>query len=400
MKKIVTTILAILVCVSFSLSMGCSPTSTHTQHVWESTYTYDGTKHVRSCTVSGCNVKDEIVDHVFGDYTIEEGYHYQKCTIEGCEEISQKVPHQMEGHYCIEDMVMHRIVKCSVCDYKDYSADSPLEIDILVKPSDSNKSQIINGAKSGDVVAFAKGVYSSFEGKMYQENITYIAETGTSISVINCAEKSATYENFTITGLSKEVGFNFNYTTSGVTIKNCRFTAFGGIYARYNSSDTKIINNLTVENCVFKDVGVSSDADNASAIVLTHYNGLTIKDCVFDTVEYNAMQVGEHANGGEVLITGNVFKDMGSRVVYLVNVNNLTSCEISDNIFYDHHDNYSATGDGGVKKDSGVYIHTRSTSGALHIGTNKWVNIPADDAKYIAPFADYHVLLQLLYIVD
>ena len=131
---------------------------------------------------------------------------------------------------------------------------------------------------------------------------------------------------------------------------------------------------------------------------IQEYNGLTVKNCTFENVEYNAMQLGNNVANGVVVIDGNIFKDIGSRVIYLVYIDGLTSCTIENNLFYDNTDSLLLPGDldDGIKKESGIYIHSKSTMGNLLVGKNFWEEIPDCDTLYIAPVANYNANEQAL----
>lgn len=302
----------------------------------------------------------------------------------------QVCQHQYTSGYFLEDNKMYIGEKCSICDEIKKENAQVIEVDVVIAEN-NNKMSSVN---SGDVVAFKKGAYNTVTAKRNVESVIYIAETGVTVNSINATYSKATYENFTVLGHASENAFNFPYDVSDVTVKNCYFTEYGGIYSR--SAGIKITN-LTVDNCVFKDItaGLSEDEKRDSAIVITRYDGLTVKNCSFENVSYNAMQVGEHENGGEVLIENNVFKNMGSRVVYLVRTDRLTDCLVAGNTFYNHDHVYSDP-EAGHKKDSGIYIHCKSETGIIKVGVNTWETVPEFDRMYIAPVAEYNQQEQLV----
>ena len=135
-------------------------------------------------------------------------------------------------------------------------------------------------------------------------------------------------KNVTIEGIA----FNLNGVTLGnatnITLKNCEFSYQAVIVS------SGIVTNLVVDGCKFVNILNSL----TTAIKLYKYDGLTVKNSVFENGEYNALQIGNDYAGGVVKIENNTFKDIGSRVIYLVYVENLVSCEIVGNKFYDNTD--------------------------------------------------------------
>ena len=189
--------------------------------------------------------------------------------------------------------------------------------------------------------------------------------------------------NFALKGI--ELG-----RAENVNIKNCGFSLNANII---NLSGCTVTN-LVIDGCFFVNISNSL----TSAMKIQDYDGLTVKNCTFENVEYNAMQLGNNFAGGVVVIENNTFKDIGSRVIYLVYIENLVSCTIENNTFYDNIDSLLLPGatDDGIKKENGLYIHSKSTTGNLLVGKNFWEEIPDYDAIYIAPVADYDIIEQEL----
>ncbi len=153
------------------------------------------------------------------------------------------------------------------------------------------------------------------------------------------------------------------------------------------------VKNLVVDGCTF----MQSDSDKTTAIKLYRYENLTVKNCNFETVLYNALQVGNSEAKGEVSVYNNVFDNIGSRVLYFVYLDQLTSCNIYGNTFYDNSDAilYEGEVDDGIKKEDGVYVHTKSTAGNLVIGVNTWQIVPELEAIYLPTFASYDASKQI-----
>lgn len=249
----------------------------------------------------------------------------------------QTCTHEYKDGYFLEETTMYIGKKCKKCNEIDKDGATTVNINVVVKADDKEKEKIISTAKDGDVVAFTKGSYDTINGKWNTKNIRYIAETGATFRVVNVTDGDVVYENFTITG--------------------------------------------------------------SSAMTITQYDGLTVNNCIFKDVGYNALQVGEKHNAGKVYVTNNVFNNMRSRVVYLVRVDNLQECVVEGNVFYDHEHVYSPEDDG-PKKPNGAYIHSKSTSGTIKVGVNTWENVPKHETKYIAPIAEYVFENQLTFLPE
>lgn len=233
----------------------------------------------------------------------------------------------------------------------------------------------------GDVVVFKSGIVGNVKIASNASNVRLVGENGAKffgLSVENV--KNLTIENLIVTGTYKMTLGN----VENVTVKNCDFSEMAGLHGL----KSKPVKNLSVLDCTFKNL---NDSKLISAISIPDYDGLTIKNCEFDNVEYNALQVGNYSAKGDFLLKGCSFKDIGSRIIYLVSVKDLTSCVIAENFFYDHHDNYMVGDPEGIKKSTGVYIFTSSSEGTITIGVNSWANVPTFEKKYITLLATYNM---------
>lgn len=250
--------------------------------------------------------------------------------------------------------------------------------------------------KAGDTILLTDGKHDEVDLTSKYEGVYIKGTEDALIENFNITANNITIEDLTICGnVDKLTGIICLADIENLTVKNCLFMDNGAITNNgISERDAVSIKNLVVDGCVFEDV-----AD--TAIRITKYNNLTIKNCTFDGVGYNAMQVGEHANAGEVKISNNIFDRVKSRVVYLVRVDNLTSCTIENNIFFNHHGVYvenESLDTSGKRKTNGVYICTKSTTeNKITVGINNWVNIPEDSNKYISTPIDYNPSIQLQY---
>lgn len=268
---------------------------------------------------------------------------------------------------------------CKECEKVNTIADV-IEVDCVIETSNRNPDTLLADVKQGGVVVYKKGNHSSNVSKPV-EGVTVYGETGTVLYGWNVSNLT----DVTVNNVKFEGGVTLRSGIKGLTYENCTFSC--GVVSQ------GLVEKLTFDACTFRDI----TTDKETAIRVAQYKDLTVKNCVFDNVAYNALQVGQTSAQGEVLVQGNIFKAMKSRVLYFVDIAGLISCVIENNTFYNHHDNYVENENydmHGCKKENGVYIYTKSTTGTLTIGVNVWENIPLDDYKYIAPIASYDVAQQ------
>ena len=123
----------------------------------------------------------------------------------------------------------------------------------------------------------------------------------------------------------------------GVVVKNCRFTGIGTIGTRPairyywelpKEKDDRAVKNLTVENSVFDNFFQAVYTQNACGVKVS---GCTVKNTKHNAV---AIQGGKSEwlfNNGNVVITDNVFENIGDRIIRFGYVGNGTSVTISGN---------------------------------------------------------------------
>ena len=365
MKKILTLILALALAIS---CLGVAACKTEHECVWSSEYECSSTEHWKGCTVSGCDKTTERDSH--------DGNGAFKYNV-------------------VNDQTIEIGVSCTVCGKVAGQTAETVTVDKIITTQTNIYSSSFT-CESGNVVLIKSGNYTSLSLNEKFSGVRIIGESDVVIKSISI-NVPLTIENVKIIGegenLSIDEGVVIGADVENVTVKNCVFTDYANLSASTNKPT-----NLVVDGCTFTDF----EKDDQTAIRLLYYNGLTVKNCIFNQVKYNALQIGSYYNGGAVTITGNKFLRVESRIIYLVYADNLTSCNISGNLFMDHHDNYIATESGvyPTKKDSGVYIHTKSTTASITVGINTWANIPEADAKYIAPVATYDPSQQNQYVAD
>ncbi|MBE7061476.1 MAG: hypothetical protein E7382_02930 [Clostridiales bacterium] len=211
----------------------------------------------------------------------------------------------------------------------------------------------------------AKNLYLCFEKGSHARKVTIDGEV----------------ENLTIDGLLIRNGLAIISQVNGITLKNCSFTGSSQI-----SNSDVLVKNFSLINCQF--VGISSGG-KLTAVRVNLCENLTVKDCTFDTIEYNPLQIGGNRLTGTVIITGNTFKGTGSSVIHLANCH-LTDCDISGNVFY-LKDNLSGSN----------YLNILDeASGIVKFGVNTWEVIPEATELYFEGISsgkvEYNMSEQLL----
>ncbi len=260
--------------------------------------------------------------------------------------------------------------------------------DTVVVSNSTELEQALLGLTAEKKIVLDDGIYNKkvqIRPKAFPIHI--FSEDSVSVNGVTVYDgvKDLTVEGITFGINGVEIG-----RAENVAIVDCDFT----LNANITNLSGCTVTNLEVINCRFTNI-----LNNlTTAIKIQEYDGLTVKGCTFDNVEYNAMQVGHNVANGVVRIEGNTFKNIGSRVIYLVEVKNLLECMIIGNEFYDNTDSLLLDNevDDEIKKKDGIYIHSKSTSGNLIIGQNFWEIIPAKNWRYIASVAQYDVSEQTL----
>jgi len=320
MKKLLSLILSFLFVLSFALLGACAndtdntdvtpPPSEHTEHTYGNTWSFD------------------------------KNYHYKECTFDGCESVSEK-----DTHVFSDD-------SCSVCGYKE--EESPIIV------TSGTVTNVIANAQDGDTILLKGGTYSNItiEGV---ENLTIKAEEGAVITKITV--KSGV-KNLCLNGLtfyssdsSPMGGVFFEDFTDGVIVRNCAFS--GNV--QIQSPMTASVQNVHVINTSFKDLIKT----NLSSIIICQVDNLTVKDCSFINIAYNALQVGNKEISGNITVKDNLFKDIASRVLYFVNPKGVISSDISGNTFGDN---------SACNKTTGHYVKAGDVG--INVGANKWEIIP------------------------
>lgn len=167
----------------------------------------------------------------------------------------------------------------------------------------------------------------------------YVRDTGSWVTEGSCYFKRAILKNITFKGLTFKAKTDINTSESttvydGFTFKDCTFdlgtTADGNQAIRYyNENNNGNVKNLVVEGCTFKAC--------SQGVYTMQVKGITVKDSTFTQTGHNAIAIQSQGgdkgpcNHGEVVITGNTFKNIGDRIIRFNNVGQGTTVTITGN---------------------------------------------------------------------
>lgn len=226
----------------------------------------------------------------------------------------------------------------------------------------------INSAEDGAVIYLKAGNYTIITVNKNVDNLIIAGEDGTTVKSLVVANGSnVNLYNLTFSGSIESDGILVSGSEQdGLNLYNCKFKNTANI----SGNDNTVVKNLALYNCEF-DIG----GTNITAIKLRGIDGITLKDNTFTYVPYNVIQIGEENSvKGDIVITGNRFVHVGSRILYFVKVGVITSCDISGNWFYDNSEY--------CNKDTGCYF--KISGQGITIGVNYWENIPdiTDDTYF------------------
>ncbi len=314
MKKFLIVILMFLLSLSLALFGACAGDGD--KHTYSSTWSYDGT------------------------------HHYKPCTDSDCAEVKDKATHDIKDG------------SCSICGYNNF---------VNVTASEDNYRTVLKSLNDGDIVGLTDGQYGAFT----LENVKNVTFIGLGEDVIfsdnvyiNMGNENITFKNLTFKGgVTNKTGFEINSAIDGLTIKDCIFKRYSQIRA---ISQTEKVKDIVIENCTFTDIQDGSGLVSAINVYLVE--NFTLKNCSFDNVEYNAVQIGNYGITGKIMVTGNEFVDIGDRILYFVSVSNITESDISGNYFENNSD---------CVKSDGQYIKVSTgETDCIVVGQNTWAEIP------------------------
>ena len=196
-------------------------------------------------------------------------------------------------------------------------------------------SNVTIKAAAGAEVKVA-GLFAS-SGHIYQNSTDYVLDKAVQggMHTYYLAQKMS---NITIEGITFTAKTDINTsipetTINGFTFKNCTFN-IGSIddnsdyiaLRYYNENNNGNLTDLTVENCKFNSC--------RQGVYTSHIKNVAVKGCTFDTTGHNAIAIQDFkgtCDHGNVVITGNTFKNVGDRIIRFNNVGEGTTITISNN---------------------------------------------------------------------
>ena len=198
-----------------------------------------------------------------------------------------------------------------------------------------NMSNVTIKAAAGAEVKVA-GLFAS-SGHIYQNSTDYVLDKAVQggMHTYYLAQKMS---NITIEGITftakTDIDTSIPETTiNGFTFKKCTFnignTDDNSDYIAlryYNENNNGNLTDLTVENCKFNSC--------RQGVYTSHIKNVTVKGCTFDTTGHNAIAIQDFkgtCDHGNVVITGNTFKNVGDRIIRFNNVGEGTTITISNN---------------------------------------------------------------------
>ncbi len=164
---------------------------------------------------------------------------------------------------------------------------------------------------------------------------------------------------------------------SGFTFDGCSFTTNGTASSNgqalryYNENNNGQVSDLTVKNCTFTNCH--------QGVYTSHIKNVTVKGCTFDTTGHNAIAIQDFkgtCDHGNVVITGNTFKDIGDRIIRFNNVGEGTTITISNN---------TSTNSGDASGEI-IKATSRPESVQVTMSGNTWGNVGEKEAKNGAGF--------------
>ena len=142
------------------------------------------------------------------------------------------------------------------------------------------------------------------------------------------------FSNIKFTGKVEIASENRDNTIiDGVTFENCKFettdiTTINGQAINFsNNVNNGQVKNLIVKNCDFTNC--------YQGVYTNQVRNVSVTGCTFNTTGHNAIAVQDNGNNpcnhGNVVITGNTFKNVGDRIIRFNNVGVGTTITISNN---------------------------------------------------------------------
>ena len=180
------------------------------------------------------------------------------------------------------------------------------------------------------------GVYA-FSGHRYQNGYDYVLDrdvvNGTNTYYVANRLTNITFDGITFTAKSNIETSQEQAIINGFTFKNCTFnighTEDNSDYIAlryYNENNNGNVRNLVVDNCQFNNC--------RQGVYTSHVYGVSVTNSTFNTTGHNAIAIQDFSgvgNHGKVVITDNVFNNIGDRIIRFNNVGADTQITIKGN---------------------------------------------------------------------
>ena len=180
------------------------------------------------------------------------------------------------------------------------------------------------------------GVYA-FSGHRYQDGYDYVLDrdvvNGSNTYYVANRLTNITFDGITFTAKSNIETSQEQAIINGFTFKNCTFnighTEDNSDYIAlryYNENNNGNVRNLVVDNCQFNNC--------RQGVYTSHVYGVSVTNSTFNTTGHNAIAIQDFSgvgNHGKVVITDNVFNNIGDRIIRFNNVGADTQITIKGN---------------------------------------------------------------------
>ena len=180
------------------------------------------------------------------------------------------------------------------------------------------------------------GVYA-FSGHRYQDGYDYVLDrdvvNGSNTYYVANRLTNITFDGITFTAKSNIETSQEQAIINGFTFKNCTFnighTENNSDYIAlryYNENNNGNVRNLVVDNCKFNNC--------RQGVYTCHVYGVSVTNSTFNTTGHNAIAIQDFSgvgNHGKVVITDNVFNNIGDRIIRFNNVGADTQITIKGN---------------------------------------------------------------------
>lgn len=242
--------------------------------------------------------------------------------------------------------------------------------DAIVAAEDGDTIQLLPGTYGNVDLTHTHGRFQTetYQGGIFAPNVTILGGEGVTVDGMyfngRIIPDNWTIKNVTFSGSGNQSGFHFvnGVGVSGLTVDGCKF--LGGCFLSLTGGTAV---NTVVTNCLFDGVAATGSG-GSSAIYIPSPDGLTVTGCTIRNGAYNAIQTFPKTGSADVIITGNTFQGVNSRIINMANATtgHTGTITISGNTFYMP----------GTPKSDGNYVRCGK---AISIGENTYEEDPSSD---------------------